>query len=156
MGKHRLNPFKSDAEDWFMECVMERVEVNPETGCWVWKLAVDLMGYGRWNTLKKIGLSTLAHRAIYQKLLGIKLLDSQVLDHICRNPPCVNPAHLQPVSHAENLARGAASRGGIRLVNCMRGHNDWHYWYTVKGRRRRYCRSCQKIAMELHRKKTGK
>jgi hypothetical protein len=30
-----------------------------------------------------------------------------VLDHLCRNPACVNPDHLEPVTNAENSRRGA-------------------------------------------------
>lgn len=47
------------------------------------------------------------HRVVWT-LLGYQLLDTQVLDHLCRVRSCCNPAHLEPVSHAENTKRGAA------------------------------------------------
>ncbi len=32
------------------------------------------------------------------------------VDHLCRNRACVNPKHLELVSHKENLRRGAMTK----------------------------------------------
>lgn len=36
--------------------------------------------------------------------------EAYVLDHLCRNRGCVNPSHLEIVTLAENVRRGAISR----------------------------------------------
>jgi hypothetical protein len=74
-----------------------------ETLCWVWQGRTDELGYGR------LGQSRLAHRAYYRMLRG-PIPDDLELDHLCRNPTCVNPAHMEPVTHAENLRRGAGTK----------------------------------------------
>lgn len=80
----------------------ERYQVDPDTGCWVWLGTKDDKGYGSWR-LK--GRLRPAHRVMYEELVGA-IPDDMVIDHRCRNPSCVNPAHLEPVTFAENIRRG--------------------------------------------------
>ena len=47
----------------------------------------------------------LAHRVYYERHVG-PVPEGLELDHLCRNPGCVNPEHLEPVTHAENIRRG--------------------------------------------------
>lgn len=75
-----------------------------ETPCWVWQWAKDPNGYGRINT-GTTGDSELAHRYIYKSFRG-EIPASLPLDHLCRNPSCVNPDHLEPVTHRTNIHRG--------------------------------------------------
>jgi HNH endonuclease len=51
------------------------------------------------------GKALLAHRAAYIELVG-PVPDGLQLDHLCRNRPCCNPAHLEPVTQDENMKRG--------------------------------------------------
>ena len=76
--------------------------VDEETGCWNWQLSLDRKGYG---TVCIKGKKTAAHRFIYEQEHG-PIPGGMVLDHLCRNPKCVNPAHLEPVTQAENVQRG--------------------------------------------------
>lgn len=82
--------------------------------CWEWIGASHEAGYGRFNSAGRI---TPAHRWAYEHLVG-PIGDGLHLDHLCRNPPCVNPDHLEPVTPKENTMRGygAATRGarGVR------------------------------------------
>lgn len=39
------------------------------------------------------------------------------IDHTCSNPPCVNPAHLEAVTHEENVRRAVE-----RKTHCVNGH----------------------------------
>ena len=63
-------------------------------------------GYG----LKRDGDKMVtAHRYVYEKEVGQIPLGLE-LDHKCKNRSCVNPTHLEPVSHAENVRRGAKTK----------------------------------------------
>lgn len=42
------------------------------------------------------------------------------LDHLCRNPICVNPDHLEPVTHLENVRRGKNTRLTIEIAREIR------------------------------------
>jgi hypothetical protein len=48
-----------------------------------------------------------AHRFAYELLVG-PIPEGLVIDHLCRNRRCVNPAHLEPVTAEENWRRGDA------------------------------------------------
>lgn len=77
--------------------------VDPETGCWIWQWALHPEnGYGIWNVRGKRGQQ--AHRHYYEMLVG-PIPEGLTIDHLCRNRPCVNPAHLEPVTSQENRRR---------------------------------------------------
>lgn len=88
--------------------------------CWIWMRSTFRSGYGAFHP--KHGQTVLAHRYSWELQVG-PIPDGHVLDHLCRNRACVNPAHLEPVSNTENLRRGK----GYRLRNgmddsCINGH----------------------------------
>ena len=101
--------------------------------CWLWLAGSSTDGYGR----TRVGFRTdYAHRAAYVLLVGA-IPAGLHLDHLCRVPRCVNPAHLEPVTPAENIRRGL---GGPR-ARCLRGHAyDEANTRTVNGQR--WCRAC--------------
>lgn len=97
----------------------EKVRQAPgplETPCWLWVAAADPHGYGRYGRPTR-----LAHRVSYESLVGsIKLPH---VDHLCRNPPCVNPEHLEPVTARENMIRGESPLAdNARKTQCVWGH----------------------------------
>ena len=57
--------------------------------CWSWTAAKDPLGYGRFRTPDYLWLS---HRFSYTNLVG-PIPNGMTLDHLCRNPNCVNPEH---------------------------------------------------------------
>lgn len=81
------------------------VLVEPELGeCWVWCARLNRNGYGR---LSVGGRELMAHRLSYEAHVG-PIPDGLLLDHLCRVRQCVNPAHLEPVTHQVNTLRGEA------------------------------------------------
>lgn len=78
----------------------ELVEWDWTFGCWLWQGRTDDRGYG---VLYVHGQQWRAHRFVYQLHLGSP--GPLPLDQLCRNTLCVNPWHLEPVSHRENNLR---------------------------------------------------
>lgn len=81
-----------------------RISIDEHTQCWEWQGEINRNGYGRvWVEGKRL----MAHRAIYTLIVG-PIPEGLVLDHLCSNRRCCNPAHLEPVTHRENTFRGRA------------------------------------------------
>jgi len=74
-----------------------------QTECWEWNGSLADHGYGR---IRRENKWYRAHRMVYESVKG-KIPDGLQLDHLCRNPACVNPDHLEPVTNAINTRRGA-------------------------------------------------
>lgn len=77
-----------------------------DTPCWIWQRGRDELGYG---TTWRNGGHQRAHVAFYEEAFG-PVPTHLELDHRCRVRCCVNPMHLEPVSHAENCQRGATAK----------------------------------------------
>ena len=104
-----------------------------DAGCWEWTRSVTSDGYGQARRRDVRG-NTGAHRVVYSELVG-PIPEGMTLDHLCRNTRCVNPAHLEPVTLAENIRRASAIR-----TSCRQGH-------PLDGRRTdgtRYCLTCHR------------
>lgn len=128
----------------------EKVDQQGPDECWPWIAILDRRGYGRFHLMvdgKR--RTTHAHRVAYQLLIG-PIPEGLTLDHLCRNPRCVNPAHLQPVTHRENCRRGIAGQvNATRLrakTHCANGHlldEANTYWRPSRGRDGRPYRDCR-------------
>ena len=113
-------------------------------GCWLWVAAKNAHGYGRvrWD-----GKGRKAHRVVYSILIGDP---GKELDHLCRTRSCVNPDHLEPVTHAENVRRGnsaqALSEKYAQPRNCPNGHpmqgENLRVYVKSDGCLNRRCRTC--------------
>lgn len=115
-----------------------KVEKAGDEGCWTWTAARTRDGHGRFRTPTS---HVLAHRWSYERLVG-PIPEGLVLDHLCRNPPCVNPAHLEPVTAEENVARGTGpSAANAAKTHCPRGH-EYSEANTRRRNGRRHCRAC--------------
>jgi len=83
--------------------VLDRFEkfINKTDTCWLWLGHKAGNGYG---TFKMDYRKRLAHRLAYEFYVGA-IPKGLVIDHLCRVRHCVNPDHLEAVTHAENLLR---------------------------------------------------
>lgn len=82
-------------------------------GCWNWTGSHWRNGYGR---MKVKGRWRQAHRIYWERENG-PVPDGRELDHVCCNKTCVNPAHLEPVTHAENMRRWSQHYRSTRIQN---------------------------------------
>jgi len=107
-------------------------------GCWEWIGARSGGGYGyvRWE-----GRAQRAHRVVWSLLRGAV---PRELDHLCRNVACVNPNHLEGVTHRENMLRGkGVASTNARKTACPAGHT-----YTQENLVRdtsRRCKECHRM-----------
>ena len=80
--------------------------VDPVTGCWLWQGSKHPQGYGHiWHE----GRVQRAHRVFFEAKFG-PLPNGYEPDHLCRNTSCVNPDHMESVTHAENSRRSSAAK----------------------------------------------
>lgn len=82
----------SEPQEWPLDALMARHEVDPDTGCWLWTAGTS-DGYGMiWID----GQMVLAHRYAYAKAnyLTLEDIEGDWICHHCDEPSCVRPGHL--------------------------------------------------------------
>lgn len=128
-----------------VEALMDRIEPEPNSGCWLWVGASYGRGYGgvRWGVTTRSGKArpAAAYRVLYEVFRG-PIPPKYQIDHLCRNRRCVNPQHLDVVTCRENLRRGEGFIGHqIRRTHCPRGHSLVGENLNVRNGHRS-CRAC--------------
>ena len=84
-----------------------RVQGEDPAGCWLWTGGKKSGGYATFclpMAPKGRYVAVGAHRVAYAMLRG-DVQDDLQLDHLCSNPLCVNPWHLEEVTHMVNIQR---------------------------------------------------
>jgi len=98
------------ADSRFPDRFLSKVRKNSETGCWLWIGATKFPpghpehSYGQFCTRTDRKSFVSAHKYAFQIAKG-PVPDGLELDHTCQVKLCVNPEHLEPVTHAENCKR---------------------------------------------------
>lgn len=119
------------------ERLYSKTEEDPTTGCWNWTGAKTPGGYGRISDGKK---KPPAHQVSWKVHYG-PILSNHEIDHVCENPSCVNPDHLQAVTREQHRANERA-----RKTHCKQGHEMDDINTGIRGDGRLYCRACNRIA----------
>lgn len=123
------------------------------SGCWLWIGGLTSRGYGTfWSAGRALG----AHVVSFTALVGA-VPDGLELDHRCRVRSCVNPRHLEAVTHRENMMRSPTSvvvRNAAK-THCPAGHpystdpNEPGCYPSEKARR---CRICLRLKWQERRR----
>jgi HNH endonuclease len=102
--------------------LIQRIELDGQTGCWNWRGAHLEKGYGivRYKD-RDIG----AHRLSAHLWLGMRLDDPRMVMHKCDNPRCFNPKHLKIGTALENVrdCRDKKRFAAQKRTHCPRGHS---------------------------------
>lgn len=116
---------------------LDKIEIQANN-CVLWTANVNRNGYGLF--WMEHGMRS-AHRVAYEHFRG-EIPAGLSLDHLCRTRHCVNYAHLEPVTHAENMRRSCIAQ----KTHCKHGHSlaDAYICKHSQGRNgfRRMCRPC--------------
>lgn len=126
-----------------MERLVEKVSINPETGCWDWAAYITPEGYG--SFFYRGRRNGLAHRAAYTETVG-EIPEGMHIDHLCRNRACCNPSHLEVVQPRVNYLRGVGPTAvNAEKSECSRGHafDEANTYWRPKGDGRD-CRECRR------------
>ena len=119
--------------------LIRRTRVD-EDGCWNWVGSVSRDGYGRIRIGSKTnGSSRLAatHRLIYECFSG-KIPNNREINHLCQNTRCVNPWHLEVVTHKTNMSRGKHAQ----KTHCIHGHEFTEENIYIRSTGGRHCKFC--------------
>lgn len=124
------------------ERIVAKVVVD-QAGCWIWQGHIGPKGYGQ--VRGKSGTQP-AHQAAYEEWKGA-IPTGMEPDHLCKVRSCVNPDHLEAVTHRENLLRsgGIAARNASK-THCPQGHPYAGDNVIIRARRSgqgRQCRTCR-------------
>jgi hypothetical protein len=141
---------------WHEKIEVSETSFHNGTACIEWVGNRNPAGYGKFYPGQiapgVYAHMMLAHRWGYEQFIG-PIPEGLQLDHLCRNRPCVNTDHLEPVTCGVNLSRiptyGTPEWNGAKFnlakTHCPKGHPyDEGNTYVSPDGRRRSCRICLK------------
>lgn len=144
-----------------LECFWNKIKKDD---CWVW-LGAKKTGRIRkgktqyYSACSFRGKNEYVHRIFYRAYKG-EIADGLEIDHTCRNTLCVNPDHLEAVTHSENVQRGTAwhkiAKTEKDKTHCPQGH-EYTKENTYMHKNQRHCKTCGRIrAREYQARKRAK
>jgi len=125
------------------ERIAKRISPEPNSGCWLWTGKAGVRGYGQIRVGS--GKVRQAHIVVFETLVG-KVPTGLELDHKCRVHSCVNPQHLEAVTHKENMRRGLQTIQTLQSskTECPKGHAYEGDNFRRDRRGKRICRICDR------------
>lgn len=111
--------------------------VVTDSGCWRWQWQINSFGYA---IIGYKGKQICAHVLSYLLHKG-EIPEGFDVDHLCSNKACVNPDHLEAVTHQVNVARGSLKK---RQSHCHRGHLLEGDNLGSSKNNLRYCKQCNR------------
>ncbi len=136
-----------------------RVTAGSPNECWLWQGSTSRgYGYMHWDTTaqrprrkRSAPVHVIAYVATTRKLVP----SGMVLDHLCDNRSCVNPAHLSVTTTRQNTLRSPVTLAAqqVSSARCKRGHDltdpsNLVPRYLDVGKRR--CATCQRLIQQAH------
>ena len=121
-----------------------KVVIRNKTACWLWQASRNMgkFPYGRFQLGEKV---VRAHRVSFILSRRSDIPAGLTLDHLCRNPSCVNPFHLEAVSGRTNVLRGSSPPARhSQQTHCKYGHafKGKNLYVDLRGFRK--CRTCSR------------
>src|SRR5713101_5171123 len=130
----------------FLDRFWGRVIMAREDECWLWTGA-KTKGYGCLHSMcrDKRNFHVAAHVFSWEFYNRSRVPDGLELDHACRNPSCVNPNHLRPVTSLVNSLLGVGIIAqNARKTACPKGHPLKGDNVRVERYGGRRCRACER------------
>ena len=123
--------------------VEERVWLHVTKGspdeCWIWQGGKSHNGYGQ---MTSEGTTVRAHRVTWEIENGPIPVGLEI-HHLCQNPACVNPNHLEVVTHEKNMHEFIPPNK--LKTHCPKGHPyDEENTYIVPTTGWRQCKTCRR------------
>lgn len=131
---------------------VSRTRFHNGTPCWEWTGYRTANGYGQFFVERIRGANRnrvmSAHQWAYTHYIG-PVPEGLELDHLCRNPACCNPVHLEPVTHLVNMQRGRKANE----THCPSGHpyDTENTYISPSGGR--YCKECNRERARANRRR---
>lgn len=130
--------------DTALDHLMTHIAADSKSKCWNWTGTIKPDGYTKWNRVPHVNIS--AHRVSWLLFNGAFPEPPLTIDHLCRNPRCVNPSHMEPVPIKENVMRGnGLTAQNARKSVCSRGHAFTRDNTRITHQGYRNCRECLRI-----------
>ncbi len=138
--------------DMDLDWLFDRCSPEPNSGCWLWTMSTKGPGYAQVGYRHRTSVA--AHILAYEFKFGATPQGLE-LDHLCRVICCINPDHLEPVTHLENMLRGSlpgVAREQIKVLqaqrrqqtHCKRGHEFTPENTHIGKQGSRFCLMCRK------------
>ena len=101
-----------------LDRLLNKIEIDSNTGCWLWQGGKNNLGYGMIRDDKKMRT---AHRVSYEEHSQTKIPSNLVVMHSCDTPHCINPQHLSLGTRKDNTQDMMRKGRGKPYGDGMRG-----------------------------------